>query len=172
MGRIPGRLWEDRREAAQVGQEGGARVGDSAARQEMQDIKSRRDTLKSTHTATTRPRTTGLRQEPAISTTCYVAGVAAWSQKQQIPEQAGCREGAVCGGRGWLCGPWVRAEVPPFTGKNSLQNPKFTKQKHKYIYQEKVEKKKKLDLTVTSSEEQSLKRGEKKRKARSFFRCF
>ena len=145
MGRkIPGRLCGRTTERQpRRGKREGARVGDSAAWQEMQGINSRWDTLKSTHTATTRPRTTGLRQEPAISTGCYVAGVAAWSQKQQSPEQAGCREKAVCGGRGWLCGPRVRAEVPPFTGENSLQNPKYL---HETIFIKKKWKKEKAGI--------------------------
>lgn len=83
-----------------------------------------------------------------------MAGVAAWSQKKQIPVQAGCREGAVYGGRGWLCGPQVR-EVPSFTGENSLQNPKFLHETEAEVYlpRKSGRKKKKLELTVTSSEE-------------------
>lgn len=47
---------------------------------------------------------------------------------------------AVCGQR---LAVWTMEseQSPPFTGKNSLQNAKFTKQKHKYIYQEEVKKK-------------------------------
>lgn len=63
--------------------------------------------------------------------------------KEQSPEQAGCRERAVCGGRVWLCGPRVRAEVPPFTGENSLQNPKFL---HETIFTKKKWKKEKAGI--------------------------
>lgn len=113
----------------------GGRQG--AAQQEMQGIESRRDTLEVTRTATTRPTTTGLRQSPTNKHNLLCG----WEwlprhKNSRFQSRLGAGRG-LCAGAEAGCVDHGILTSPPFTGKNSLQNPKFLKQKHKVYLPEK-----------------------------------
>ena len=75
-----------------------------------------------------------------------MAGVAAWSQKKQIPVQAGCREGLCMGaGAGCVDHRSEKSHLSQVKIVSKIQNFSM-KQKQKYIYQEKVEEKKKARI--------------------------
>lgn len=124
------------------GREGGA-LGGTMGKQKAQERGGRCSTMgnaghkltrgpqKMTHTTTTRPGETGLRQEPEIFTgRCVAQGWRCPSQDRSRRFQSDgleSREGAVCKRGRWMCGWQARAEDPPFTGEKKSPKSKNVK---------------------------------------------